>query len=388
MTPQLKGYDFRSNPEIYTANATTTFRADYLAGAKAWTAPEVWSIAIVFSGSIAASGDHVANPALGRDFAKLFATIKFRLQNQDLILLSGAAARIVEQIEYGGRQVDPADVSANSAFVATNYILRIPFACHRNLRRRDTAIALTDFLDSGELTVTYAAQPPTGWGPVGADWKVRLYAMVKEGRVREAKSMRRIKEVAVTNQELSYDIGGFLRTGFLTTALTTTGYTSLAGITNVNSTTLGWPAAYETFMLKDHYRQEQQFPNALDENLLAAPGSLPIIFPEVMQKTGQMPNVRSLHLDLLQTPVAGLRLVTDTIVDRNPEQTTKLFKYDNSAQAAAQAHAHGVVVGNNGNYPVGSVPSDLQRALPLRIKPGGVPRSGGASSTSTTTAPA
>lgn len=376
MTPQLRGYDFRSNPEIYTAGATTTFRPDYLMGARSWNAPEVLGIDIVFTGTIAQAGDHVGNAALGRDAAKLFSLIKFRLQNQDLMLISGALARVQEQIEFGGRQVDPADVAANTANANYRFILRLPFACHRNLRRRDTAIALSDFLDSGELTVTYAATPPTGFGPVQADWKVRLFAYVRDGRVKEAKSLRRIKEVAVTNQELSYDVGGFLRSAFLSTALTTTGYTN-PNITNINSTTLGWPAAYETFMLVDHYRQEQQFPNALDEFLLATPGALPIIFPDVNQKTGAMPNIRSLHLDLLSTPVAGLRLVTDTIVDRNPEQLAKLFKYDSSAQAIAQGRAHGVVVGAAGNMPVGSVPSDLQRALPMRIKPGGTPRTGG-----------
>lgn len=375
MTPQLKGYDFRSNPEIYTAGATTTFRADYLTGAAAWNAPTVWEIAIVFSGTIAAAGDHVANAALGRDAAKLFSLIKFRLQNQDVYLLSGAAARVVEQLEYGGRQVDPADVAANVANANYRFILRIPFACHRNLRRHDTSVPLSDFLKSGELTVTFAATPPTGFGPVQPDWKVRLFAFVREERIKEAKSQRRIKEVAVTNQELSYDIGGFLRSGFLTTALTTTGYTDTSVIANVNSTTLGWPAAYEVFMLRDHYRRELQFPNALDEFLLAAPGALPLIFPEISQKTGKMPNVRSLHLDLLQAPPAGLRLVTDTIVDRHPDAVTNLFKYDNAQQAVAQAHAHGVVVGQAGNYPIGAVPADLQRALPFRIKPGGVPRS-------------
>lgn len=375
MTPQLKGYDFRTNPEIYQSNSTVTFRADYLTGARGWNAPEIWEIALVFSGTIAQAGDHVGNAALGRDFAKLFALIKFRLQSQDVYLISGAGARVVEQIEYGGRQVDPADVALNVLNATYVGILRIPFACHRNLRRRDTAVAVSDFLDSGEFTVTMAAAPPTGFGPVQADWKVRLFAYVKEGRVKEAKSQRRIKEVAVTNQELSYDVGGFLRSAVLTTALTTSGYTSLAGITNVNSTTLGWPASYETFMLRDHYRREQQVPNALDENLLAAPGALPLIFPEIRQKTGAMPNTRSLHLDLQTAPPAGLRLITDTIVDRNPEAVAKLFKYDNAQQAAAQAHAHGVVVGDMGNYPIGTVPSDLQRALPMRIKPGGVPRS-------------
>lgn len=375
MTPQLKGYDFRSNPEIYTANATTTFRADYLMGAASWVAPEVEGLAIVFTGTIAQAGDHVANAALGRDAAKLFGQIKFRLQNQDLILLSGAAARIVEQIEFGGRQVDPADVALNVLNSTYRFVLRIPFACHRNLRRRDTAIALTDFLNSGELTITYPSSPPTGFGPVQADWKVRVFAYVREGRNKEGKSMRRLKEVAVTNQELSYDVGGFLRTAFLTTALTTTGYTSLVAVTNVNSSSLGWPAAYEVFMLVDHYRQMLQFPNALDEFLLAAPGAIPLVFPDIRQPTGKMAYLRTLHLDLLTSPAAGLRLVTDTVVERNPEQTAKLFGYDNAAQGLAQAHAHGVTVGDAGNYAMSSMPPALQRALPLRIKPGGVPRS-------------
>lgn len=374
MTPQLKGYDFRSNAETFVAGATTTIRSDYLTGARGWTAPEITSLAIVFTGTVAAPNS--LGGALGRDFAKLFATIKMRLQGQDVYFLSGAGARVIQYVEYGGRLTDTADVAQNTSNATYRAILEIPFACHRSLRPRDSAVALADFLDSGEFTLTFAPANPTGWPAApAADWRVQVFAKIVEGRKKELKTVRRLREVIISNQELSYDIGGFLRGAYLTSALATTGYTSLAGITAVNSTTLGWPAAYQTFMLTEHYRQELEVPSTLDEALLAAPGMIPLVWPDQMQKIGRMPDIRSLHLDILTAPPTGLRLLTDVLIDRSPDANAKLFGYDNSMQAAAQVHAHGVVVGAAGNFPIGAFNADLQRKMPTRVKPGGVARS-------------
>jgi hypothetical protein len=368
MTPELRGIPYRSNPEVFQLGAPITFKPDYLQNARSMDAPEVWGISIVFTGTVGA----ITGGALGRDAAKLFDNIRFR-DTDDVLNASGAGLRVVEQVEFGSKQIDPADITSGSTNATYRYLLKIPFALPwRSRRPRDYAIPTQNFLDGGEFTIQTAAAVPTGWNAVQADWRIQLFADVRDGRVPELKSRRRIKEEAVTQQEFDYQINGALRGAYLSSKLTTTGYTTLAAFTTLNSRTLKWPASFQTPLLVDEYRREATVFATNDEFLLAAPGAIPIVSPRQTQKIGNMVMTKSLHLDLLAAAPTNGRLITDVLIDRNPVLSSNQLGYDGPGPLAAAIKQHGVVVGAvpGANYQTRAFNGELARKMPLRIKSG------------------
>lgn len=364
MTPELRGVPLRSNPETYVAGAALTFKMDFLSQARHMTAPEVDEIDIVFTGSVGG----VTATALGKDAAKLFDNVRFK-DSDDVWNTSGVGARIMEQMEVGQKQIDPATVASGSTNTSYVYRLRMIFnPPHRAERGRDFAIPIANFLDGGEFTVSCAAAVPTGFAAVQSDWRVQLFAYVRDGRVRELKSRRRVKEEAVTQQEFDYQVNGFLRAAILTSKLTTTAGTDLTGFTTLNSRSLKWPAAYQTHNLTDDYRINTEAFATNDEFLLTTFTAIPILTPEKFQKTGAMPDMKSLHLDLLTTAPTSGRLITDTVIDRNSDMAALAEGYPNPGALAAAVRSNGHVVGASGNYPIGGFNAQLARKLPIRVR--------------------
>ncbi len=364
MNPEQRGLPLRSNPETYVAGNAITFKMDFLAQARHMAAPEVDEIDIVFTGSVGG----VTATALGKDAAKLIDKVIFR-DSDEVLNVSGAGLRVMEQLEFGQKQIDPATVASAATNTSYVYRLRIPFNLpHRAERGRDFAIPIANFLDGGEFTVVCASAVPTGWAAVQADWKLQLFAYTRDGRVKELKSRRRIKEEAMTQQEFDYQVNGFLRAAVITSKLTTTGHTDLAAFTTLNSRTLKFPAAYQVHNLVDDYRVNTEAFATNDEFLAAAPGALPILVPEKWQKTGCMPDMKSLHIDLLAAaPTAG-RLITDVVIDRNPDMSALSEGYASPGDLAAAVRRNGVVVGASKHHGLAGFNAQLARKLPIRIK--------------------
>ncbi len=181
MTPDQRGLVLRSNPENFQAGGAITWKMDFLAQARAMTAPEVWEIDVIFEGTVGA----VTGGALGRDAAKMIDNFRFK-DADDVFNISGAGARVLEQLEVGNKQVDPADITSGSTNSSYRHRSRFIFApYHRAVRPRDFTIPLSNFLDGGELTIAFAATPPTGWAAFQNDLKVRLFAYVVDGRVQQ-----------------------------------------------------------------------------------------------------------------------------------------------------------------------------------------------------------
>lgn len=362
MTPELYGVPLRSNPETFVLGAAKTIKADYLNQARTMDAPEVWGIEVRFTGTVGA----ITGGALGRDAAKLFDTIKFR-DDDDVYNVSGAGSRVLEQLEFGERQIDPADLASGSTNATYTYSLYVPFAPMRCRRPKDFAIPVGNFLDGGEFTVQFASAVPTGWNAPQADWQIQLFADVRDGRKKEAKSRRRLKEEALPSQEFDYQVNGFLRSLILTSKLTTTGYTSLAGFTTFNSRTLKWPAGFQSRTLLNMYRREQTSFGANDEFILAAPGAIALMTPHRDQKTGGMVDCKTVHIDLLQATPASGRMITDVLIDRNPTRVATMFNYKGAGPLGQAVKAIGKVKGEVDSYPIGTFNADLAKKMPYRL---------------------
>jgi hypothetical protein len=369
MTPELRGINYRSNPEVFTLGAPITFKQDFLQNARFnMDAPEVWNINMVFTGTVGA----ITGGALGRDAAKLFDLVRFK-DASDVLNCSGASMRVLEQMDFGYRQVDPADIASGLTNTAYRYVLRWAVAPpSRALRPRDFAMPIQNFLEGGEFTIQTAAAVPTGWAAIQSDWRLQLVYDVRDGRKKELKSRRRIKEEALTQQEFDYQINGFCRAAIITSKLTTTGYTDLTSYTNVNSRTLNFPSSYKVAELIDEYRREAEVSlGTNDEFVRATTAAIPFLMPRNENKTGTSVDMKSLHIDLLAAAPAGGRLVTDVIVDRDPMQSTLVLGYQSPGDTAAAVKAHGVVVGDADNYDATGFNGVLGRKLPIRIKPSG-----------------
>lgn len=368
MTPEQHGVQLRSNPEVYNLNSAITFKLDFLAKGRQMAAPVVDEIDIVFTGTVGG----VTATVLARDTAKIYDTIRFR-DSDDVINASGAGMRVWEQGELGAKQIDGPAVASGATNTAYNYRMRIPFnSPWRAFRGEDFSIPLAHFLEGGEFTIQTPAGVPTGFAAVQADWRVQLFAYVRDDRKRELKSRRRIREEAVVNQEFDYQINGFARWVILTSKLTTTGYTELLALyATINSRTLQLPASYQTFNLVDEYRYNTNMFATTDEFLLTATtaGALAIIQPEVDQMIGAMIDTKTLHIDLQAAAPASGRLLTDTVIDRNGDLAAITEGYASPGELANAARTSGYVDGGSGRkFPAKSFNAALARKLPLIIE--------------------
>jgi hypothetical protein len=364
MNAEQKGLILRGNPEPYSLSNGITFKTDFLAQARHMTAPEVCEIDYVLEGTVGA----VAGGALGADAAKLLDTIKM-FDGEDFVNVSGAMHRLWEQMELGNRRADPADIASGASNTSYLYRWRFPFASVDKAERGDDfSIPLPSLLEGGQLSIQTPAAVPTGWNSVQADWKVTPYAYVRDARTKEAKARRRLREVQVTQQEFDYPVAGFLRAAILGSKLTTTGYTSLAGYTSLNSRTMMWPAAMSSRELIDNYRYNTNGIDTADEFLTTVFKALAIVCPDRHQMTGQMIDTLTMHLDLLQAAPTGARLLTDVITDRLGNSAANWMGYASPGEFQQAVKNRGRINGGDGrSYPVKDFNARLARALPIRI---------------------
>lgn len=363
MNPQLEGKWYRSEQFVYALSNSYSVKMDFLAGARMFAAPEVADIVFRFSGTVGG----VTGGALGRDTAKLYESIRFT-DEEEVINCSGAGLRVLEQMEFGSKQVDAADVASGATNTAYVHRLRVTFEPLKAHRPRDTRIRLEHFLEGGELIINTPAALPTGWNSVQSDQRVRVYMRVVDGRTRELKSRMTIREQALQGQEFDYDVSGSIRAAFLSSKLATTGYTTLAPFTTLFSRTLELPPNFETDLLVDTYRRYCDATGTNDEFLLAAPGAIPLVSPRRFQKIGEMIDTKTLHVDLLQAAPTGGRLVTCAIKNRTPTLAAGVMGFASFADLQiALAERGRVVDGTPGGSPVTGYHPTLARRLPARI---------------------
>jgi hypothetical protein len=374
MNADQKGIVLRSNPEVYSLSNGITFKTDFLAQARNMAAPEITELDFVLTGTVGG----VSGGALGRDAAKLLDTIKL-LDGQERVNVSGAGQRVWEIMELGNRRADPSTVASGATNTAYNYRWRLPFcSVDKAYRGDDFSIPLTDILEGGQITIQTPAAVPTGWAAVQNDWKLTVYAYVRDARVREAKARRRLREEQVTQQEFDYQIQGFLRAAILTSKLTTTGYTELLALySQFNSRTAKWPANYAVYDLVDNYRYnlnglDNSGPSdaVADEFLLTrtTAGAIALVCPDRGQKTGQMLDTTTFHLDLQAAAPTGGRLLTDVVTDRDGDKSAVWLGYASPGEAQNAIKNAGEVNGGDGRgYKVRDFNAALARKMPIRI---------------------
>lgn len=363
MNSDLAGRWFRSLPQAWIAGGVFPVKTDFLAPARHFQVPEVCQLVFRFAGTVTPVG----GTALGADFAKLWKNVTFR-DEAEMINASGTMLRLLEQMEQGSKQVDPADMTLGGGAKAIKARTKFYFepSDTRAIRPRDFRVPLVNFLDGGNLLLTMNDTLPTNWGVPAGDWTVTVHAFVRDGRVPELKSRRRILEQVVSQQEFDYQVQGSIRAAILASNLATTEYTDLSGFTTIYSRTLDMPPQMETDVLLEEYTQSADALGANDE--FVAQRAIPLKIPGRGQKIGQMISTPTLHIDLRQAAPASGRLLTDVVVNRTANLSALAAGYPNPIALQNAVTKFGVCVGAAGNFAVATTPPDLARKLPVRIR--------------------
>lgn len=367
------GVLFRSDPQAFSLGGTYNIKPDFLARAMKMHAPEVVEIVHRFSGVV----DAVTGGALGRDAAKLVKKF-IAADDSEWCNLSGASIRVIDQMEFGGASADPADVSSGATSSTYIFELRQTFTPPKSKRPRDFAIPVINFLE-GTMQVQFCDLLPTGWGAGsgaigGVALTYQMFARVVEGRKNELKSRRKLTEVSYNRDDTTYPIDGFVRGLYLSSVLTTTGYTSLAAITTLNSDNLELPPDLPTSLTRNKYRRESGYIDTTnDEFIRSTPTAIALVAPEREQKIGSMPQLNSVHVRIGSTPTSAV-LIMDRLVKRPVLLSAKQVGKDPSDYQIAFMREGRVV--DEKNTPTGEYAKDLAAVLPVRIAGGNI-RQGG-----------
>lgn len=362
MNEDQYGNVLRSQADTWAASTNFQVKLDFLGQARRFTAPEIAEMWFVFKGDVTAGG---GGSALGRDAAKLFSNIRFADAGGEVINASGALLRVQEQLEYGTASVDPADTSASGTTTGLVCTIKVTFEPRKAHRPRDFRMPLVHFLEGGDLVITTGALP-TNWASI-ANGTIQTFVRVVDGRVPEAKSRLTYIERNCTQQEFEYTVNGSLRSLILASKLATTGYTSLAAQTTFNSQTAKWPASLEAHTFLSRYRVESYGHSSADEFTLATPGAVALVMPSRRQKTGEMMDVKTFHLNLGAAAPSSGKLLVCSVQDRNPILAAMVTGFGSPGEYQAAIEAGMARCVDEKNTPAKQMLPQLVRRLPLRF---------------------
>lgn len=364
MNPNLEGRVFRSEAYTYVLGNQFPVKLDFLAQARHMAAPEIADIFVTFTGTVGA----VTGGALGKDAAKLFDNIQF-IDEEEVINCSGQNLRVLEQMEFGNKQVDPSDLTSGTTSTTYRYTLKITFEPLKAERSRDTRIPLEHFLEGGQFLISTPSAVPTGWNTVQSDQRIRVAMRVIDGRTKELKSRQTIRELAVTNTEYDYEVNGSMRASFLSSKLATTGASSYGSVTSLFSRTLETPPQLETFYFLERYRRYSDSLGSNDEFAAATPTAIPIVSPNRFQKIGEMIDTKTLHVDFgSQSVPTSAKLVNVAIKNRTPGLAALVAGFGSVADLQVAMSERGRVVDSKpSGTPVEHFHPTLVRRLPVRV---------------------
>lgn len=361
MIPELDGIYLASNPEAFSLGGQINVKTDFLAKARKMASPEIAELIVRFNGTYGG----VTGGALGLDMYKLVKKL-IVADDEEMVNVSGASIRVLEQMDFGDKQIDPADIASGST--SSTYIgeIRFTFAPPRMYRAKDFHYPVANLLDGGTLQLQFADALPTGVA-TSSSLSCRVWARVVDGRVKELKSRRKVTEQSFNRDDDFYPIDGAIRALVLTSVLTTTSYTSLTAITALNSTNLEFFPDFPVSLSKDRYRRNADAINTSTDvfhNNLA----IALVTPDRGQKIGAMPIVKAAHLRLGATPTAAI-VLRDVLVARPPSITALHAGYPDIGSYGKALVSGGVArTKNAGGTPIVQLDPELARILPARIR--------------------
>lgn len=358
MIPELDGVYFASNPEAFALDSVFNIKTDFLGKARKMAAPEIAELIIRFNGTLGAAG----GDASGVDYYKLVKKL-ILTDDDEFVNVSGASIRVLEQMDFGSKQVDGADVASGASSATFQTTIRFTFEPPRMQRPRDFRVPLINLLDGGQIQIQTPAALPTNF-TTSSTLSMRVWCRVVDGRVKELKSRRKVAEQSFNRDDDTYPVDGAIRALILSSVLTTTGYTALTGITVLNSNNLEVFPDFPRLLAVDRYRRMADSLGSLDQ--FVAGTAIPLITPDRGQMIGKMPIVRAAHLRMGSTPTSAI-VLRDVVVARPPNISALHMGYPD-----VQSYQLGILRGgrvvDEKNTHVKNTPAELARIMPVRIK--------------------
>ncbi len=361
MLTQDKGETFRSNPRDYAAASTVDIDMQFLRPALRWRAPVVRELIFHLRCTFLASG----GAALATDTANLLAGIVVRDPGGDIVNVSGKGLRVINQLELGTHYVEQDTVTSGSTATDYDIFLRVVFDPRNAHRGADTALPVPFLTEGGAIQVTFGAAANVA----SVTGSLRVYAEVHDERRREAKARMVWLERTMSASEDDYPVMGSLRHAIHTSNLgATTGYSSLAGITQVDSRALQI-LALDPAYLRSRYRRLAGYErHTADAFVAATPVAIPILHASQGQHIGKMPDLKSFDYKIEDAAPTSSRIITCVITDRLGDPTARWLGFGSFAEYGAAMEARGKVITGSGSSPIDKWDPKLTRRLALAVE--------------------
>lgn len=361
MTTQVdKGKWYRSKEISFSNNGREVVDPNFLTKALGeHAAPEIAEIIIRCYGSVTATGGAVD----GTDAHKLLERVRFTDRAGELVNLPGSILKVIDEMENQGAHLPGANIAEDATDAAYNFFTRLDFEPNFAWNPSDTRVPLNHWLNGGELSLEF--QTPDNFASLSLTFVV--FVRVVDNRFRDLKSRMVWKEYAVTQQEFDYHVGGSLRAALLTSDLSNTGYTSLAGFTEFDFRDLDL-YRHPLAMLQEDYRRERPAPISDDQFLATAPGAIPLVVPYKDQRVGSMANLETFHMRLNGAAPTGGRIAFCVIENRSGDLGVEWTGAGSVAELQALIRQRGRIPGPKGSKKAMHFPAKLQRRLPIRVQ--------------------
>jgi len=366
MLTQNRGEYAKSLPYSWSNGGTVIVDTNFLRSfAARMQAPVIDHLLIHVEGA----GSAGSGGTNGEDFYHLLSRITVKDKRGIRYDLPGKLARVFEQCEYGDmQQEDVATQASGSTSADYDHFVRIPFAYPKAYRPADTALPVPYLTEGGEIKLQFGTPKNLTMG----SWTAIVYAWVVDERRREAKSRAVVQEVSITNAQDNYLVKGSLRWAIHSSDLAgaTLGYTTLAGITEIDSKVLNY-ADLVPDIVRQEYRQAMGGSLASDDECVAAtPNAIPVFFPEKGQRNGRLPDLDSFDYKFNGSVPASSKMITCVIEDRQPSLAAEWMGYRTPQDFLAAVDQFGKVSGKGKKRGhVKNWDDTLVARLPLRIDP-------------------
>jgi hypothetical protein len=364
MLQEERGLILRSKPITFGDGETHDVDLNFLTPAlKRMRAPVIRELLL----EVIMQGTGTTGDTEGEDAYKFIGRCKVKDRGGVIFDQPGSVMRVIEQLEIGAEVADLAQVTSGGAATDYTHYSRIVFDVEKAHRGADTALPLIHLTEGGEVSITF--DTPVNFDVTSGVF--RLYAIVHDERVREAKSRMIWKETSISNAEDDYIVKGSLRAAIVTSDLPAAeGYTALSALAGINSHTFQMNDLNPEVLIQEYRRKSGGNLHADDEFTAAARNALPLITPSKGQHIGKMQDLDSFHLKLSAVPASG-RMVICVIEDRVPSLAAEWLGYSTTGDFARAVRSAGKVSAKGGrSKAIGSWDPKLQRRLPFTIPRG------------------
>lgn len=359
----MKSQFLESPGYAWSASGRLVFNFDFLSSAKAMRFPVVKNLYIRYVGT----ADTGSGGSTTGEFSQAYTQVVVRDTTGERVNLAGASIREIGISELENGYVEPTAIAASQTASAVDFYMKIPFAPPKSKRPDDFSIPVAELI-GGTCQLTMSAANPTTNGITWKTGTLSLFAEVEDGLVPELKSRLVWYDQTVSNVDFDYRINGRVRLALISSAIADQLAGTAQSAMTITSRDLNYASLKDTF-IRERYRAGCNSPVSTDPALQTNKYSIPLIYPDRLQGTGDMGYYDTLQVKTsLSSWATGTRLVLGVIQPRDANVAARVLGFDNASNAKAAVEANGAIKSTKGSVRIGAVDTTLQPFLPVKLK--------------------